>query len=123
MSGLTIDANLVMQELLDLKKAVAELQGAGGSEDITIWKKDISDRLDTAEAVIKTLNGSAPDILFTDTDLPMTVIHKLGTLTPFVTVYCGDELAYYQVRVIDKDTIIIDAPSGFIGAGRLAVKK
>ena len=120
---MTFDANLVMRELIDLKKAIAKLQGAEGSEDIANWKKDISDRLETAEAVIKTLDGSAPDIPFTDTDLPMIVKHHLGTQTPFVAIYCGNELAYYQVRVIDQHTIEIDAPSGFIGSGRLAVKK
>ena len=112
-----------MQELLDLKKTVALLQEGDGPEDIISWKQDISDRLEIAEAVIKTLNGSAPDIPFTNSSLPMKVTHGLDTLTPFVTIYCGDELAYYQIKVLDRHTIEIDAPSGFIGTGRLAVKK
>jgi hypothetical protein len=120
---MSIDINLIMQELIDLKQAVAELQNLDKPEDISAWMRDISDRLAVAENVINTLTGSNTDLYFADSSLPLEITHGLGTYTPFVSIYSDNELAYYRVLVKDQNTIEIDSPSGFIRAGYIGVRR
>lgn len=100
-------------ELLNKYKLVEYMQN-----QLTVIKEDINFLKDQ----LRTIEGNTEVKYSVNNTSPIILRHSLNTSYPYVICYNDNKLEYYDITILDNNTLELSSPSGFV-KGIIRIRK